>query len=42
MRRKYFNTLYEAESFNKKVNGKIIEEVLPDYNGVEIVYIVEY
>lgn len=40
--KKVFETLYHAEEFAKKVNGNVQMQQLPNYNYVDIVYIVTW
>jgi hypothetical protein len=40
--KKVFEDIYFARKFAQQVNGEIKEQMLPGYNSVEFVYIVEW
>ena len=40
--RKVFNTKYEAENFARKVKGLITQSYLPNYNYIDVIWIVEW
>ena len=40
--KKTFNTQYEAERFAREVKGLVTQSYLPNYNYIDVIWIVEW